>query len=235
MTGSDWFAAFAVPKRRMMVLDYSKMNTRPLSLAATLKHELCHLLLHRYIPEDRLPRWLNEGIAQWSSDGLSELLLTGQGDVLRATVLAGSPPVLDGLDRHFHRDRRSLVLAYEASKSAIEFMVREYGTAGVLSLLNRLRSGDSLESAFENALSVSIGQYEEQWHRHLRKSGTWLVFLTVHIYEFVFIAAALATVYGFIRVRARRRRRYEALEDDDPGEEAEEEAEINDITSASGP
>ncbi|MCJ7542736.1 MAG: hypothetical protein MUO88_24060, partial [Desulfobacterales bacterium] len=47
MAGSKLIAAFALPGRDLMVIDYSKMKTDPFSLEATMKHELCHLLLHK--------------------------------------------------------------------------------------------------------------------------------------------------------------------------------------------
>ncbi|MGE0085394.1 MAG: hypothetical protein AB7S75_13350, partial [Desulfococcaceae bacterium] len=37
-----------------------------------------------------LPKWLDEGICQWSSDGISELLIQNKGDVLRTALLSGN-------------------------------------------------------------------------------------------------------------------------------------------------
>ena len=72
IVGSKIIVAFAVPERNLIVLDSSRVYTKPFSLEATLKHELCHLLLHRNIREDNLPQWLDEGVCQWASGGIAE-------------------------------------------------------------------------------------------------------------------------------------------------------------------
>lgn len=46
MAGSSLFVAYALPEKMLIVIDYSRMNTEPFTLAPTIKHELCHLLLH---------------------------------------------------------------------------------------------------------------------------------------------------------------------------------------------
>ena len=84
MTGNPYISAFAVPEKNIIVMDCTRLNARPFTLEITLKHELCHLLLHHHIPN--LPKWLDEGICQWSSDGISELLIQNRGDALRAAL-----------------------------------------------------------------------------------------------------------------------------------------------------
>ena len=68
LAGHELVVAYALPQKNVMVIDYPKMNTSPFTLQTTVKHELCHLLLHHHIKSDDLPRWLDEGICQWISD-----------------------------------------------------------------------------------------------------------------------------------------------------------------------
>ena len=68
LAGHELVVAYALPQKNVMVIDYPKMNTSPFTLQTTVKHELCHLLLHHHIKSDNLPRWLDEGICQWISD-----------------------------------------------------------------------------------------------------------------------------------------------------------------------
>jgi hypothetical protein len=46
MTGNSLIVAYAVTQKNLIVIDHSKMNTKPFSLGSIIKHELCHLLLH---------------------------------------------------------------------------------------------------------------------------------------------------------------------------------------------
>ena len=60
--------AFAVGQDYRIIIDSSRVNMNPFSLSVTAKHELAHLLLHHKINRTHLPRWLDEGFAQWASD-----------------------------------------------------------------------------------------------------------------------------------------------------------------------
>ena len=217
MAGNPYFSAFAVGEKALMVIDLAKMDGDLEKLSATLKHELVHLVLHRYIGGDRLPRWMNEGVAQWVSDGFSELLIQKRWDVLRGAVLSGDPPDLDRLAYRFPAQRRPLLLAYEASKSAVEFMVSEFGKESVLELLDRLSRGQDLDAAFHGALGIYPAELERRWHQQLRRTSTWPVYVAVHIYEIIFLIAALATLFGFFRT-VRKKRRYRDAETEEEDE-----------------
>ena len=65
MTPLSTVVAMAYPDDNLVVVDYSRMNVQPFTLATTLKHELCHLVLHAHISGGNLPKWLDEGVAQW--------------------------------------------------------------------------------------------------------------------------------------------------------------------------
>jgi hypothetical protein len=214
--GTTLFSAFAVADRDLIVLDHSRMSDAA-ALHATLKHELCHLMLGRHIGRGRLPRWLNEGVAQWSSDGLSELLVRQDTISLPAALSAGRLFDLSALADRFPGSRQGLALAYSQSRSVVDFLVREYGREGLLALLNGLKAGMALDAAARSALGRSMAQVEADWRDSLGRDPAWLLFLARHLYELLFVAAALSTIYGFIRLRLRQKRYAEALDDEDDG------------------
>ena len=219
MTGNPYISAFAVPKKNIIVIDCTRLNAHPFTLKITLKHELCHLLLHHYVPN--LPKWLDEGICQWSSDGISELLIQNKGDAIRTALLSGKIIALRDLETHFPHDRNGLVLAYETGKSFTEFLIREFGKHALFRILENLKNGDDTETAVQKALSLSLADAEQQWHSQLRKTGTWFVWISVHLYEILFLLAALVTVYGFFRMLIRQRN-YADEEEDGEDEYANE-------------
>jgi hypothetical protein len=215
MVGSDLFVAFAVPERNLVVIDYSKMHTRPFTLRTTLKHELCHLMLHQYVRGNRLPKWLDEGIAQWVSDGIPEIIMDPKQSPLKQAALSGNYIRIRSLAEHFPRERRSLLLAYEESRSLVEYINREFGVDALLGILEHLKQGQVVEEAILEILFVTEDELEAKWHGHLRKRITWFTYLSTHLYGILFFLAALITIYGFIRVLVKKRRRYEDEEDDD--------------------
>jgi hypothetical protein len=206
ITGSSLVVAVAAPDRNLIIIDYSRMNTHPFSLGTTLKHELCHLVLHHAITGGNLPAWLDEGIAQWVSDGLVELLGDGRGSVLEAAVLANNQIALSKLTKGFPADRESLPLAYEESKSLVDYMVTEFGRTPMLSMLQYLKEGDGLDAAARRGLGVSMAELESRWHDHLRTKSSWFPLVTSHLIEILLFLAALFTIAAFLRLIITKRR-----------------------------
>jgi len=117
--GNDVIVAYAIPRRNLIVIDYSKMKIPPFTIEATVKHELCHLLLHHHIRGGVLPKWLDEGVAQWVSDGIAEILIDGKRSVLSEAILSGKHIPIRFLADSFPDDRNRLMLAYEESKDFV--------------------------------------------------------------------------------------------------------------------
>lgn len=214
--GSDLIVAFAIPERNLMVIDHSKMRTHPFSIETTLKHELCHLLLHDHISKDNLPRWLDEGVCQWLSDGIAEIIMSQKKSVLDEAILSGRYISIRALTSRFPRDKRFLMLAYEESKSLVEYMISSFGKEGVVSVLNSLKDGAEMDVAISQGLSISLDELEERWHLHMKRKITWATYLINHLYEILFFLAALAVIYGFIR-RLKKKRAYRDEEEEDWG------------------
>ncbi|PIQ94318.1 MAG: hypothetical protein CO148_07790 [Nitrospirae bacterium CG_4_9_14_3_um_filter_41_27] len=204
MVGSDIIIAFAIPDRNLIVLDTSRIYTRPFTLEATLKHELCHILLHSNIKNDRLPRWLDEGVCQWASGGIAELIADdGDSAITKATISDSTISIGDLI--RFPRDEKSLLLAYEESKSIVEYIVSEYGKQGILQILGYLKEGHSIDDSIQKSLSVSTSELEIKWLVYLKRKHTWFSYLSYNIYTILFFLAAVITVYGFIRLLKKKR------------------------------
>lgn len=216
MAGTNLIVAFAVPERNLIVIDSSKMRTDPFSIETTMKHELCHLLLHNHIKGENLPRWLDEGICQWVSDGIAEIIMTQKGSILEEAILSGRYISIRALTDRFPRDKRYLVLAYEESKSLVEYMISSFGEEAVLSVLNYLEHGVEMDGAIFRGLSISLDELESRWLHHLKRRITWATYLINHLYEILFFLAAMAMIYGFIR-RLRKKRAYRDEEEEDGG------------------
>jgi hypothetical protein len=204
IVGSDMILGFAEPDRNLIVLDTSRVYTKPFTLEATLKHELCHLLLHHDIRGENLPRWLDEGVCQWASGGIAELMSGSDGKALSAATLSGRLIDIRMLGR-FPNDDASLILAYEESKSFVEYIVSEYGKQRLLGILSSLREGNSVSESIEKNLSIPFAELEKNWRDSLTRKNTWVSYLGDNIYTILFVFAALLTVYGFIRLLKKKR------------------------------
>lgn len=213
--GNDLAVALAIPDRNLILLDTSRVYDKPFSLETALRHEVCHLLLHRNIRNEDLPRWFDEGVCQWASGGIAEIMTDSGDDLLSKAVISGKLISIDELSR-FPSDRWPLLLAYEESKSLVEYIVEKYGESGMLRLLKFLKEGHSMEESFREVLSVSPYELEINWHAYLKTKYTRFSYLSRNLYVILFSVAALLTVYGFFRM-IKKKREYVDNEEDDVG------------------
>jgi hypothetical protein len=216
-TTSDLFIAHAIPREDLIVIDYSRMNVHPFTLGTTLKHELCHLELHHHIAAKNLPRWFNEGVCQWVTGGLAEIMTAGNRSTLRDAALSHRLISFDGLAERFPADGRDLLLAYEESKSIIEYIKKEFGVSGVRGILEYMSKGEDLENAVRKSLLISPDELEKRWRSSIVGRTSWFSYIGDNIYEILFLFAALITVYGFILMLRRKRKYKDEEEEEDEG------------------
>ena len=214
MAGNPHVVAAAWPARNRILMDWTRVNRDPFTLSETLKHEVCHLLLHHHIREEHLPRWLDEGLCQWVSDGLTELTFRTSDDALQQAVLTDRVFGLDQLSDTFPAAPRDMALAYAEGKSVVKYIIRRYGVEGLMAMLDHLKGGHDLETALGRAFSLTPDGLERKWRRHLSGRVSWLTWIASHMYQILFFLAAAAAAVGFFR-QARRRRQY-ADEEDEP-------------------
>lgn len=206
MAGNSAYVAYALPDKQLIVIDYSRMNIRPFTLRITLKHELCHLLLHRHITKVHLPKWLDEGVAQWISDGIPEIMPGRKESVLRWATLTGRFIRLGAISNHFPDGERDLILAYEQSKHVVEYIIANFGVNGVLNILTAMKDGHDADQAVTMSLMMSTADLENAWQRKQRSLGTMLAYMAANIYTMVFIFAGFLTIVLYIRLMIRKRR-----------------------------
>ena len=64
----EWRAGVAIPSLNMIVMPTGEgVRVVDGEGLRTLRHEWAHLGLHQYLGDLRVPRWFNEGYAQWAS------------------------------------------------------------------------------------------------------------------------------------------------------------------------
>jgi hypothetical protein len=213
--------AYAVPSQNTIVMDYSTTASRPFSLETTLMHEFCHLLLHDRIPG--IPRWLDEGLCQWASGGLDEIIFSqdqARAALNRAAVSDGFIPFED-LESGFPYAESPRVLAYEQSRNFVSYLARRFDPENLRAVLRGMENGETFETASLRIYGLSFERLEEDWRASVRTEWPWLAFLGNNVYTFLFVAAALATVIGFLRFLWRKRNYRDEYWD------AEEESEEN--------
>ena len=207
----EWGAGVADPAAGLIVLPtFDWERTPPHTIYRTLRHELAHVALQRYLGEARIPRWFSEGYAQWAA---GEWRWESAWQLRMAFVRSDSPP-LDSLTLHWPVAETDARLAYLLSASAVAYLVERSGERGIRILLEQWREDVDFNAAFRSVYGLTIGQFEEDWRAYVKRTYGWTVVLGHSLFFWV-IAAVLLLVLFFIR-RRRDRARLDTLRATEP-------------------
>jgi hypothetical protein len=130
-------------------------------VATVVPHELTHLVFETAAanPYHFPPRWLNEGLAVYLSQGYD---LSDQRLVADAVGDKTLIP-LEGLSGQFPTSLDGFSLAYAESVAAVDFMVREHGPEAMVSLIRSYAQGRTDDEAFDAALGQDLGAFGSAW------------------------------------------------------------------------
>jgi len=209
-----WGAAVAIPALEQIVIPtFRNPWTGGMDEDRTLRHEWAHLGLHGYLRGLRIPRWFDEGYAQWASGGWDQT----SGWKLRLALARRDAPSLSDLELSWPDPRSEAEVAYLLAASAVAFMVEDSGARGMKVFLDRWRETEDFEEAFRRTFGMTTGTFETRWVRHVKSRYGWLL-------VFVQTSAAwtlLAILLLLLRAERRRRdlERLARLRARDPGED----------------
>ncbi|MBU0494428.1 MAG: hypothetical protein KKA73_21855 [Chloroflexi bacterium] len=130
-----------------------------------IPHEISHLVFYQatHHPPADPPRWLDEGLAQYNeeSDQWYAIALVEDaaenGTLFSLKVLSGS----------FFNDPDKTRLAYAESYHAVGYIFDTYGREGMARLIAAFGAGKTRDAAFQEALGLSLDDFDQQWQRSL--------------------------------------------------------------------
>jgi hypothetical protein len=207
----EWGAGIAFPDAGVIVLPaYFSRRGAPHELVRTLRHELAHIALHRYLDPARPPRWFDEGYAR---------IAAGEWDLeagwqLRLAFATGRAPHLDSLALEWPAREIEARVAYLLASSAVGYLIDRGGERALRIFLERWKETGSIESALRRTYGLTVGQFEEDWSAAVRKDFGWTYVL---VYSAVFWSiAGVLLLFLYLRRRRYQMRRLEALRATDP-------------------
>lgn len=198
----EWSAGVAIPSLNRIVLPaYASDRARGTDRWRVVRHEWAHIALHQSLPGLRVPRWFDEGYAQWAA-GWDR----AEAWRLRLRLALGRTPPLDSLTFRFPAGRASAQDAYLLSATTVEYLVEASGEEALELFIARWREVGRFDSALREIYGVPTSQLEEDWRVWLKKRYGWLSVVTNSS-----IAWLILTVVVLILVRVRRRHDRERL------------------------
>jgi hypothetical protein len=199
----EWRAGVALPAANMMVVPAGEgPSVVEGDGRRTLRHEWAHLGLHGYLGDLRVPRWFDEGYAQWASGSFD----ASEAWRLRVLLAFDRAPSMDSLSLRWPAELDRARVAYLLSASAVAYLLEASGERGLAIFLESWRQERSFDQALRLTYGVTPGQFEEDWKEHVRDRYGWLVVLG---HSTVFWS--ILTVVMLLLVAVRRRRNREKL------------------------
>ncbi len=212
----EWAGGVAIPASQWIVLPaYASRRGDIGALGSTLRHELAHIALHRFLAPASPPRWFDEGYAQVAA---GEFDAASAWQIRLAFALHRAPP-LDSLDLSWPGGEARARLAYLLSATAVEYLLEASGTPGMRDFLARWRARGDMEGALRATYGVTVGQFEEDWRRFVRRRYGWAFFFS-QAAVFWFFASLLLLVLWLRRRRTDRLRMRRLGESEPPDEPA---------------
>lgn len=198
----DWSAAVAIPSLDRIVLPPGgSERIGATSWLQVIRHEWAHLGLRQSLPGLRVPRWFDEGYAQWAAGW-------NRSDAwrLRVWVALGRTPPLDSLTFRWPGDRASAEGAYLLAATTVEYLVSASGEEALALFIRRWREGGRFDPALRRIYGVTSSQLEEDWRAWLADRYGWLSVLGQSTVGWLILALLL-----ILLVRIRRRRDVERV------------------------
>ena len=127
--------------------------------AQVMPHEPTHVVFWdaSHNPYHERPRWLNEGFAQYVSQGYDSDSRQLVGQAVRDQSL----PSLLALGDYFPLDSSRINMVYAESVAAADFMVTKYGRPAIAKLLQAYAKGDTDDEAFMAAFGVDVAAFDQ--------------------------------------------------------------------------
>lgn len=134
-------------------------------VAVRIPHEFVHMVFDTASknPYHSPPRWLNEGLAVYQSEGYG----TGDRSAVDQAARSDTLIPLDGLTGQFPNGQ-DFFLAYSESVSAVEFMVRTYGADALVKLIRSYADGRTDDEAFSDALGLDMTAFGNTWFKDVK-------------------------------------------------------------------
>ncbi len=215
----DWADGTAWPQRGLIFL--RSPDIRPgteESLTTVLDHEIVHVLIGRAFRGQRVPHWLQEGVAQV----YARQYTTATTDTLASGLLGRDLMTLEDLASGFPNDPVRARLAYAQSADLVAWLINEHGADTIPALVHELSMGNGFGAAMRTATGESVDDIDQAWRSRLASSGLWLKPLVSD--TMMFAVAAIVLVVGGIGVRRRSKEKLARMEAEEAARDAVERA-----------
>ncbi len=203
--GRSWVAGHADPTLGVVMVSVTPGDTQTIELQRQIPHELAHVMLYRNLGAgyNRLPVWLNEGIASIAElypnpDYASALKAASQNNTLL--------PFSD-LCASFPADSGGAFLAYAESESFVRYLRDTYGNTGLVALAKAYVDGLDCNLGTMRAVGVPLNVLETRWRAYVSGESVASIAAFNLLPYVIFLGLTLIVpIWGALDILRERRR-----------------------------
>ncbi len=202
----EWSRAIAYVKQNTVIL---KINSAEdiLESSKTLVHELSHLILYQRFNEQKIPVWINEGLAEYVA---GKELSVAEKTIIANALWTNTLIPLSRIDSLLSFDAVKARLAYLESLAAVKFFVGKYGQKNLYKLLGNIDSSGDINQAFLKTVGYDFIDFELEWYNELDDKYLWMVILNLD--SLLWISITVLAIIVFIAIKIRNKKKIEKLD-----------------------
>jgi hypothetical protein len=164
----DWADGTAWPSRGWIFLRSPRIRSGTANkLTQVLEHEIVHILLGRSFAHRPVPRWLQEGVAQFIAGEYNQQSIEQLGSF-------AEPLSLQELAAGFPSDPFQARMAYAQSADVVAFLYRTNGPQALQTLIYEMSHGTDFDLALYKATGLFPKEFDIAWRGRTYSIPLWI-------------------------------------------------------------
>lgn len=161
----EWVGGKAFPDQALVMADIADDEYADLEIRRVVPHELSHLVLYQATrnPYNSPPAWMDEGLAVHNQ----EVQDPDEAEALQNAAQKGKLIPLKALSGSFGADPDTATLSYAESRSAVEFLLDNFGAEKFGRTVAAFREGVTYDDAFKAGIGITVDEIDAQWRASL--------------------------------------------------------------------
>lgn len=206
----EWSVGVAFTKENIIVIYTTRARAKyapNYDMYKVFQHELSHIVMGRAMARNNVPRWLDEGIAQFLAVEWTN------SDTFRLTIayIMGNLIPLEELFYSWPKEGRKARLAYLQSRTLVGYLARN-GNLG--RIITYIREGKTADQAIMMTTGMTISQLEKEWKHHMGRIYTWLFLVFRPEVIWTIMVLIFFAAYWKVRTRSKKKLKRMAMEDE---------------------